>query len=108
MLRRNHWWWWLNYPCPAATLMVCWAIPERQRYSRQENHFVFLILQRILATEYSIRSRTVAVAFKLLDRFGELGPAASALPAVFQNASAQELSDVLQFVDGQTLQKAPG
>jgi hypothetical protein len=50
----------------------------------------------------------VAVAFKLLDRLGQLGTAASTLPAVFQDASAQELSDVLQFVDGQTLQKAPG
>lgn len=82
--------------------------PGAAEVLEQENHFVFLILQGILATEYSIRSRTVAVAFKLLDRLGQLGTAASTLPAVFQDASAQELSDILQFVDGQTLQKAPG
>jgi len=58
-------------------------------------------------TRAAVGSRAVAVPFKFLDRFGQLGTAAPALPAVFQNASAQELSDVLQLVDRQTLQKAP-
>ena len=73
----------------------------------QENHFVLLVVKGIPATRYSVCCRPVPVALKLLDRFRQFGAAATAPPAALQNASAQELGNVLQFVSGQTLQEAP-
>ena len=74
----------------------------------QQDHLVLLILKRACrAATPNCREGIMPVALELFDGFRQLRAAATASPTAFENARAQELSYILQFVCSQTLQKAP-
>jgi hypothetical protein len=91
----------LSLPCPDAHGVL--GHPGAAEVLEQEYHFVLLVLKRIQAARVCIDSRAVPVSLELLDRFRQLGTAAPAQSAAFQNAGTEELGNVLELVSGQAL-----